>query len=86
MQAVRTAPVVGRQLRRLGVGRCVFDRRDGAGVASDLGTGPGLKPPLPHSSWPRALLGQPPLGLARRPYASGATQVSDGGLGRGVWE
>nr|XP_060501013.1 very long-chain specific acyl-CoA dehydrogenase, mitochondrial [Panthera onca] len=47
MQAVRTAPVVGRQLRRLGVG----------------------------SSWPRALLGQPPLGLARRPYASGATQA-----------
>ncbi|GAB5580435.1 very long-chain specific acyl-CoA dehydrogenase [Prionailurus iriomotensis] len=26
-------------------------------------------------SWPRALLGQPPLGLARRPYASGATQA-----------
>ncbi|XP_058561540.1 very long-chain specific acyl-CoA dehydrogenase, mitochondrial [Neofelis nebulosa] len=47
MQAVRTAPIVGRQLRRLGVG----------------------------SSWPRALLGQPPLGLARRPYASGATQA-----------
>lgn len=47
MQAVRTAPIVGQQLRRLGVG----------------------------SSWPRALLGQPPLGLARRPYASGATQA-----------
>ncbi|XP_042821776.1 very long-chain specific acyl-CoA dehydrogenase, mitochondrial isoform X1 [Panthera tigris] len=47
MQAVRTAPIVGRQLRRLGFG----------------------------SSWPRALLGQPPLGLARRPYASGATQA-----------
>ncbi|XP_030151981.1 very long-chain specific acyl-CoA dehydrogenase, mitochondrial isoform X2 [Lynx canadensis] len=47
MQAVRTAPIVGQQLRRLGVG----------------------------SSWPRALLGQSPLGLARRPYASGATQA-----------
>ncbi|XP_025776057.1 very long-chain specific acyl-CoA dehydrogenase, mitochondrial-like [Puma concolor] len=47
MQAVRTAPIVGQQLRRLGVG----------------------------SSWPRALLGQTPLGLARRPYASGATQA-----------
>uniref|UniRef100_A0A667HB18 Very long-chain specific acyl-CoA dehydrogenase, mitochondrial n=2 Tax=Lynx canadensis TaxID=61383 RepID=A0A667HB18_LYNCA len=75
MQAVRTAPIVGQQLRRLGVGRCVSDRRDGVGVASDLGTGPGLKPPLPNSSWPRALLGQSPLGLARRPYASGATQA-----------
>ncbi|VFV45089.1 very long-chain specific acyl- [Lynx pardinus] len=47
MQAVRTAPIVGQQLRRLGVG----------------------------SLWPCALLGQPPLGLARRPYASGATQA-----------
>ncbi|XP_029784324.1 very long-chain specific acyl-CoA dehydrogenase, mitochondrial isoform X1 [Suricata suricatta] len=47
MQAARMAPIVGRQLRSLGVG----------------------------SSRPCALLGQPPLGPARRPYASGAAQA-----------
>ncbi|XP_039087542.1 very long-chain specific acyl-CoA dehydrogenase, mitochondrial isoform X4 [Hyaena hyaena] len=47
MQAARIAPIVGRQLQRLGVG----------------------------SSRPCALRGQPPLGLAWRPYAGGAAQA-----------
>ncbi|KAF0872640.1 ACADV protein, partial [Crocuta crocuta] len=74
MQAARIAPIVGRQLQGLGVGRCVFKRRAGAGVASEPGTGPGLNP-SPHSCRPCALRGQPPLGLAWRPYAGGAAQA-----------
>lgn len=87
MQAARMAPALGRQLRRLGVGRCVLGQEGwgGGGLTAGLGTAPGLNP-APHSSRTSALLGHPPPDPARRPYASGAAQVSDGGMGRAVWE
>lgn len=78
MQAARTAPRVGRQLLRLGCGRCVYAGRD---RGSELGDPARTEPPTLHSSRPCSLLGQSQLCPARRPYANGATQVGDGGFG-----
>lgn len=56
MQAARRAPSVGRQLLRLGGGRCVYARRDG-------GSGPGgwarTDPPLPAAHGPVLSWGTP---------------------------
>lgn len=64
MQAARIAPIVGRQLQRLGVGRCVFKRRAGAGgglgAGDRAGTEP-LSPQLPALCAPGAAPARPGL-------------------------